>query len=87
MKKFPFKLFSDKKDSSNCVTALCPTNPNVNAYKLFEIIKDEYKIWICPNAGDMAEKVFRVGHIGSITNEEIDELVNVFENLQKRNLL
>lgn len=59
MKKFPFKLFSDKKDSSNCVTALCPTNPNVNAHKLFEIIKDEYKIWICPNAGDMAEKVFR----------------------------
>lgn len=87
IKDLPFRLFSAEKDSSNCVTALCPTNSGVNAHKLFEIIKDEYKIWICPNAGDMAEKVFRVGHIGSITKEEIDALVNVFIDLQKRNLL
>ena len=83
----PFKLFSDPKDSSNCVTALCPTNPGVNAHKIFEIIKDEYDMWICPNGGDMAEKVFRVGHIGNITNKEIDKLVKAFKDLQKRNLL
>lgn len=87
IKTLPFKLFSEEKDSSNCVTALCPTNPKVNAHKLFEIIKDEYGIWICPNAGDMAEKVFRVGHIGSISNKEIDTLVDAFFDLQKRNLL
>ena len=87
VRSLPFKLFSATKDSSNCVTALCPTNPNVNAHKLFEIIKDEYGIWVCPNAGDMAEKVFRVGHIGSITYEEIDLLVNTFFDLQKRKLL
>ena len=87
IRSLPFKLFSATKDSSNCVTALCPTNPNVNAHKLFEIIKDEYGIWVCPNAGDMAEKVFRVGHIGSITYEEIDLLVNTFFDLQKRKLL
>ncbi|MDO4506478.1 MAG: aminotransferase class V-fold PLP-dependent enzyme [Spirochaetales bacterium] len=87
IKSLPFKLFSEEKDSSNCVTALCPTNPNVNAHKLFELIKDEYGIWICPNAGDMAEKVFRVGHIGSISKKEIDILVDAFFDLQKRNLL
>lgn len=87
IKDLPFKLFSDPKDCSNCVTALCPTTPGVNAHKIFEIIKDEYGIWICPNAGDMAEKVFRVGHIGSISTEEIDELVEVFEKLHKRKLL
>lgn len=87
IKHLPFKLFSEEKDSSNCVTALCPTNPNVNAHKIFEIIKDEYGIWICPNGGDMVEKVFRVGHIGSISNSEIDKLVEVFEDLVKRNIL
>lgn len=87
IKDLPFKLFSNPKDSSNCVTALCPTTPGVNAHKIFEIIKDEYDIWICPNAGDMAEKVFRVGHIGAILISEIDRLVEVFEELHKRNLL
>lgn len=87
IKSLPLKLFPNEKDSSNCVTALCPTNPNISAYKLFEIIKDEYGIWICPNAGDMAEKVFRVGHIGSISYDEIDLLVKVFFDLQARKLL
>ena len=87
IKDLPFKLFSEEKDSSNCVTALCPTKSGVNAHKIFEIIKDEYKIWICPNAGDMAEKVFRVGHIGSISKEEINTLVSAFKDLVKRGIL
>ncbi|MDY4985247.1 MAG: aminotransferase class V-fold PLP-dependent enzyme [Treponema sp.] len=87
IKHLPLKLLSDEKDSSNCVTTLCPTNPNVDAHKLFEIIKDEYDIWICPNGGDLASKVFRVGHIGSINNEEIDILIKAFEDLNKRKLL
>lgn len=87
IKELPFKLFSAEKDSSNCVTALCPTKPGVNAHKIFEIIKNEYKIWICPNGGDMAEKVFRVGHIGSISKEEIDTLVDAFKDLVKRGIL
>lgn len=87
IKGLPFKLFSEEKDSSNCVTALCPTNPDINAHKVFEIIKDEYGIWICPNAGDIAEKVFRVGHIGSIKTEEIDILIKAFKDLVKRGLL
>lgn len=87
IKDLPLKLFSNLNDSSNCVSALCPTTPGVSAYKIFEVIKDEYDIWICPNGGELSEKVFRVGHIGSISLEEIDTLVNVFFDLQKRNLL
>lgn len=83
----PLKMFTEKDSSSNCVTAISPTRPGVNAHKIFEIIKDEYGIWICPNAGDLAEKVFRVGHIGSITKEEIDKLVEVFEDLVRRGIL
>lgn len=87
IKDLPLRMFTETKDSSNCVTALCPTKEGVNAHRIFEILKDEYKIWICPNAGDMAEKVFRVGHIGSITNEEIDALVRAFKDLLKRGIL
>ena len=79
--------FTEENFSSNCVTALCPVNKNINAYNIFEILKDEYGIWLCPNGGDLAQKVFRVGHIGSITNEQIDKLVFAFEDLVKRGLL
>ena len=87
IKNLPLRIFTDKICTSNCVTALSPVNPNVNSHKIFEIIKDEYGIWICPNGGELAEKVFRVGHIGSIKKEEIDRLVEVFEDLIKRKLL
>ena len=80
-------MFTDESNSSNCVTGLCPVNENVDAYKVFEVLKDEYGIWICPNGGDLAQKVFRVGHIGSITNDEIDKLIFAFEDLVKRGLL
>ena len=83
----PFKMFTALSDSSNCVTALIHTNPQVNVYKIFETLKDEYGIWICPNGGDMKEKVFRVGHIGSISNKEIDKLIKAFKSLQKRGLI
>lgn len=87
IKNLPFEMFVDKKDASNCVTALKPKNPNVNAHKIFEILKDDYGIWICPNGGEYAEKVFRVGHIGAISEKEIDKLIEAFGDLQKRNLL
>ena len=87
IKNLPLRVITDKSCTSNCVTALSPTKQGVNAHKIFEIIKNEYGIWVCPNAGDMAEKVFRVGHIGSIKREEIDRLIEVFEDLVKRHLL
>ena len=87
IRNLPLKIITAPTCTSNCVTALTPMNPNVNAHKIFEIIKDEYGIWVCPNGGHLAEKVFRVGHIGSIKNEEIDQLVAVFEDLLKRDLL
>ena len=87
IKNLPFKLFIDEVNASNCVTALEPANKDISAYKIFEIIKDKYKIWICPNGGELKEKVFRVGHIGSITKEEIDELILAFEDLNKQNLI
>ena len=87
IRHLPLKMFTAPEDSSNCVTALMPTSEGVNAHRIFEIIKDEYGIWICPNGGDMAEKVFRVGHIGNISNAEIDRLVEVFDDLVKRKLM
>lgn len=77
----PFKMFVPQSYASNCVTALDATQCKLNAKEIFEKVKNEYKIWICPNAGDMAEKVFRVGHIGTISKKQIDKLVKALKKI------
>lgn len=75
--------------SSECMSdAVTPLHPcNVSAYEVFKILKDEYGIWICPNGGELADKVFRVGHIGALTPADNDILVNALKDLVKRGLL
>lgn len=87
IKHLPFKMFTPENATSNCVTALLPATEGVSAYRIFEIIKDEYGIWVCPNGGELAEKVFRVGHIGNITEKEIGQLIAAFDDLLKRKLI
>lgn len=87
IRNLPFEICVDEKDASNCVTALRPRNPTVSAHTVFEILKDEYGIWVCPNGGVYAETVFRVGHIGAITDRQIDALVCALEDMRERNLI
>lgn len=83
IKHLPFEIISECM--SNAVTPLHPLN--VSAYDVFTILKDEYNIWVCPNGGDMATKIFRVGHIGNLTKEDNTTLINAFESLVKRGFL
>ena len=83
IKDMPFELVSESP--ANGVTSVHPTT--ANAYEIFLKLKDEYGIWICPNGGDMKDTIFRVGHIGALTHEDNETLVNAFKDLQKRGFL
>lgn len=83
IKDMPFEIPSESM--SNAVTPLHPMN--VSAYKIFETLKDEYHIWVCPNGGDLAEKIFRVGHIGALTTDDNTSLVEALKDMQNRGLL
>ena len=69
----------------NAVTPLHPQR--VSAYDVFTTLKDEYNIWICPNGGAMRDRVFRVGHIGSLTIDDNTRLINAMNNMLERGLL
>ena len=56
-------------------------------YEAFLKLKDEYGIWVCPNGGDMAVKVFRVGHLGHLSPEDNTTLVNALKDMQQKGLL
>jgi len=79
----PFEIVSNSLP--NAVTPLHPTT--ASAYDIFTILKDEYGIWICPNGGDLREKVFRVGHIGDLCEDDNTQLVNALKDIQKRGII
>lgn len=82
IKDLPLKIFTLSDASSNCVTALMPTNGQ-SAYDIFTEIKEKFGMWICPNGGDMKDTVFRVGHIGNISKREMDKLIKVLHKVCK----
>ena len=82
--QLPFAIVSSSLP--NAVTPLSPTN-GTSAYSIFEVLKDEYGIWICPNGGELADTLFRVGHIGALTEKEFDILIDAFKDMRKRGLL
>ena len=79
IKGLPFEIVSESL--SNAVTPLHPTT--ASAYDIFLKIKDEYGMWICPNGGDMRDKIFRVGHMGCLTQSDYDKLVEALKEVMQ----
>lgn len=74
------------KTPSNAVTALrvqkgvCPAD-------IVSVLKDEYGIWVCPNGGELGERIFRVGHIGALTIRDNEILESALRDLHARGFL
>lgn len=83
IKELPFEIVSESM--SNTVTPLRPLTASAN--DIFLILKDEYNIWVCPNGGELKDSLFRVGHIGALTFEDNDVLINALKDMQKRGLI
>lgn len=82
----PFSfLIPDDKDRSNALTTLRPLS--CNATTIVQILKDDYHIWVCPNGGIYADKIFRVGHIGNITTKDVDLLIEALWDMRKKKMI
>ena len=78
----PFEFVSEAP--SNAVTPLMPLNGS--ASEIFTVLKNEYGIWICPNGGKYKETVFRVGHLGNLTTQDYDRLLQAIQSLMERGI-
>lgn len=79
----PFEYVSESM--SNAVTALHPKT--TGAKEIIRILKDDYHIWVCPNGGDKADTVFRVGHIGHVTLDNNKELLDAMHDMKNKGLI
>jgi len=75
--QLPVEFFSESP--ANGCTAIHPLH--MKAYDIFLKLKDEYGIWVCPNGGDLKDRIFRVGHMGAITEDDNTILVNSISDL------
>lgn len=84
IKDMPFDIPSEKL--SNAVTPLKPLN-DISANEIFLHLKNKYNIFVCPNGGELKDSLFRVGHIGNLTIEDNDELINALKEMQKEGII
>lgn len=80
IRNLPLEIVSESL--SNAVTPLHPTN-GMLAYNIFLRLKDDYRIWVCPNGGDMKDRIFRVGHMGSLSCGDYDKLVAALKEVMQ----
>lgn len=80
--EFPFEFVTGTM--SNAITSLHPTT--VSAKMIFDILKNEYGIWVCPNGGELKDKIFRVGHIGDLTIEDNNKLIEALKEMRERKI-
>ncbi len=73
----PLKQYSDY--SPNAMTALCPTDGR-NAIDIVAALEQKYKVIVCPNGGDLKDRIFRVSHMGAIDKAYVDVLIHALND-------
>lgn len=71
---------------SNALTPLKPLG-KMEAIEIFNFLKDNYNIFVCPNGGSLSKTIFRVGHIGALSKTDNDILLRALFSMEERGLL
>jgi len=78
VKSLGLSLFADESHASNTVTAIAISN-GLDASKLRRILREEHQIILSGGQQSLADKIFRIGHLGWITEADIAEVVGALK--------
>ncbi|CAA6803318.1 MAG: Serine--glyoxylate aminotransferase (EC [uncultured Sulfurovum sp.] len=73
IKGLPLKTYTPYMP--NAMTTLTPTDGK-SAMDIVNDLEDGYKVMVCPNGGEQRDIVFRVSHMGEMTKEYTDVLID-----------
>ena len=65
---------ADERCASDTVTAV-NAPPGVDGKKITEVMRDEHGIVLSGGQSTLAGKIFRIGHLGYVTDSEIDDVI------------
>ena len=74
VKALGLSLFADEKHASNTITAISSPN-GIDSKKLVETVREEHGIVLAGGQGSLAGKIFRIGHLGFVTEADIDDVL------------
>ena len=74
VKSLGLSLFADEKHASNTVTAVASPD-GVDSKKLVGTVKDEHGIVLAGGQASLGGKIFRIGHLGYVTEQDVDEVI------------
>ena len=66
---------------SNALTALRLSRPGLAAPDLVRRLSDQFGIVVAPNAEPLRQRVFRVGHLGALTIEDVKKVLAALRTL------
>ena len=71
MKSLGLSLFADESCASNSITAVQATK-GLDPKKLLKILREEYDTVLAGGQRQLDGKIFRIGHLGYVTEGDID---------------
>ena len=78
LKALGLELLADAAHASNAVTSV-KIPEGVDGGKLSQIMRTEYSVVLAGGQGSLTGKIFRVGHMGLVSEEDIDEVLAALE--------
>jgi len=78
VKALGLPLFAEESHASNTVTAVAPPD-GFDIKKLRQIIQAEHEIVLAGGQQRMDGKIFRIGHLGWVTENEIKEVISALK--------
>ena len=76
-------LLADEEVASNTVTAINAPE-GVDLAQLLKIAREEYGVVLAGGPGPLAGKVFRIGHLGYVTEDNIDVVIDTLREVLQR---
>ena len=74
IKSLGLSLFAEEKYASNTVTAVSASD-GLDAKKLVKVMKEEHGIVLSGGQQSLAGRIFRIGHLGWVTEDEITAVI------------
>ena len=80
VKSLGLSLFADEKYASNTVTAVS-VKDGMDVKAMLKILREEYQIVLAGGQQSLQGKIFRIGHLGLITEEDIKEILSALKEV------
>ena len=78
IKSLGLSLFAQESHASNTVTAIKSSN-GLDVKKMLQILREEHQVILAGGQQDLSGKIFRIGHLGWVTEDDIKAVISVLK--------